>query len=70
MSLFTWWNETEQEPADKLLEDYSLRVSPKDKHSLDSMPKPLKAKMNVEIRLLIKFYAHLAKFDPNNSGDE
>jgi hypothetical protein len=59
----------EHEETDKLIEDYGLRVSPRDKHGIDGMPKALKAQLNKELRTLIKFYIHLAKFDADGGQE-
>ena len=54
-----------EECPEKLLDDYSLRISPRAKQSIEHMTKPLKGKMNQDIRGVIAFYAHMAKFNPN-----
>lgn len=57
-----------EEKAEKLLDDYSLRITPHAKQAIEKMPKPLKQKMNQDIRGVIQFYAYLGKF--SLEGDE
>ena len=63
MSPFTLFNLIDEEDQAKLLEEFSLRITPNDKYELDKMSKHWKKVLNAAIRQTIKFVIHMSKFD-------
>lgn len=68
MSLFSLFSGLDtEEQTEKLVEEFSLRISPTDKHELDKLPKHYKKILNAAIRKTIRFVVHVSKFETKES---
>jgi hypothetical protein len=55
------WDSVPEDP-DKVLDDFSIRITPRTKHGLGGMPKWLKEEMNRDLRRVMLGYIHMSEF--------